>query len=603
MRIIAIIMVVVLVGDAWAEEPDVAAVPWGIAGSASSYSISGSWFPKAGKEMGVPWVRFFPEWRSLEPSKGNFKWDAADKVLKSAAEHKLKVNAILMGSTPWTKDKIHAFPMNNLADWSDWVTACVERYKDQVQHWEVWNEGNAGFNDGKHTTTDYANLAIATYTAAKKADPKAQVALSVASYDPAYINQVLIAMKQAGKPNCFDYICVHPYEVAGGLEDAYGEIPFLSMGKTLRAILKEHAPEKANAELWISEIGHRIVKRPGENMEYKVGDNLVKMYTMALAQGFKRVQWFEGQDPPREEDGFGLLRRDGSPRPSYHAMKSLTALLGARPQYIGWLDLSAGLPGPGLGFGFVFRGANDKPVMVAWATPESVWWNPTNYIGARVYSSDLKVHNIYGGESTVLKAGEVLHLEKPQIISGLSEAVVAEARTNAAKDFPWGGDFSKAQKVYWEVEPATLKYQGVYLSSNHSIPTVRQADGVRGIFLSGNQAAGFHVNPTFADFQTKEYFVRLKVWRLAPGNAGMNLNYEVADSKGQAAYKNAGMWFGLSNSQEEQTYTWHVKDACFAKMWGYDFVFRPENSVPFQIVRVEVSKESFDKPLEKAKVD
>jgi hypothetical protein len=36
-----------------------------------------------------------------------------------------------------------------------------------------------------------------------------------------------------------------------------------------------------------------------------------------------------------------------------------------------------------------------------------------------------------------------------------------------------------------------------------------------------------------------------------------------------------------------QTHTWHVTDASFSKMWGYDFSFRPEQSVPFVIGQVE----------------
>jgi hypothetical protein len=42
-----------------------------------------------------------------------------------------------------------------------------------------------------------------------------------------------------------------------------------------------------------------------------------------------------------------------------------------------------------------------------------------------------------------------------------------------------------------------------------------------------------------------------------------------------------------------QTYTWHVTDACFATMWGYDFSIRPEQSVPFVIGKVEVSTIAF----------
>ena len=64
-----------------------------------------------------------------------------------------------MGSPPGTK-AVHAFPMDNLDDWSNYVSAVVGRYHKHVRYWEVWNEGNGGFNDGKHTTTDYAKLAV-----------------------------------------------------------------------------------------------------------------------------------------------------------------------------------------------------------------------------------------------------------------------------------------------------------------------------------------------------------------------------------------------------------------------------------------------------------
>jgi hypothetical protein len=73
----------------------------------------------------------------------------------------------------------------------------------------------------------------------------------------------------------------------------------------------------------------------------------------------------------------------------------------------------------------------------------------------------------------------------------------------------------------------------------------------------------------------------------------MNLHYQVADSQGRSPYKNRGLWFGVSEKNDWQTYTWHVSDACFAKMWGYDFSIRPEQSVPFVIGKVEVSTERF----------
>ena len=75
----------------------------------------------------------------------------------------------------------------------------------------------------------------------------------------------------------------------------------------------------------------------------------------------------------------------------------------------------------------------------------------------------------------------------------------------------------------------------------------------------------------------------------------MNLIYEAADGRGLSPYTNAGKWFGTTAETDWQTYTWRVTDACFSKMWGYDFVLRPEQSIPFAIGKVEVSTEPFPK--------
>ena len=92
------------------------------------------------------------------------------------------------GSPPGAR-AVHAFPMDDLDGWSDYVAAVVGRYKKQVRHWEVWNEGNGGFNDGRNTTADYARLVAATYAAAKRADPEAKVGVTVASFDSPYLDQ------------------------------------------------------------------------------------------------------------------------------------------------------------------------------------------------------------------------------------------------------------------------------------------------------------------------------------------------------------------------------------------------------------------------------
>ncbi len=528
---------------------------------------------------GVTSVRLFPEWRGVEPRPGEWRWDDADALVKSARENGLAINGILMGSPPGTQ-AVHAFPMDDLDGWAKFVAAAVGRYKGQIHHWEVWNEGNGGFNDGKHTTADYAKLVAVTYAAAKQANPEAQIGLSVASYDAPYLEQTIRALAKSGQPNAFDFLAIHPYEIADGLANPDGEIPFLWMTHRLREMLKSVAPQRAGAEIWITEVSRRIDASRGITEEH-AAQALVKIYTMSLAQGISRAQWFEAQDPEGEDQGFGLLARDGKPRASYTALKTLTGVLGPQPKYVGWIAL-----GPAdRGYGFVFEGKSG-PVFVAWmpkvATFESV-----------SFDEDAEILDALSGQTKRLPAKTAVKLtDAPLIASGPLKAVVEKAKLNASLPFPWCGEFRTTKTV--SLEPGSDKpSQGIFLSGRGDRPAVKFADGWTGVLLEGDieHPISFFVHPSFAKFDTHEYWIRVTVRRVGSGNVGMNLLYEIADSQERSPYVNTGTWFGTSDANGWQTYTWHIKDASFAKMWGNDFTIRPEQSIPFVLGKVEVSVE------------
>jgi hypothetical protein len=549
--------------------------PWGIASSASGAGDMNEWMPEVVK-AGAGTVRMWPEWGEVEPRDGAWKWDKADAILHAAKTNGLRVNGILMGSVPGSKGGSHAFPMSDLDGWSEYVRETVKHTGGTVQHWEVWNEGNGGFNDGKHTTADYARLASAAYAAAKQADPAVQIALTTASYDPAYLGRTIMAQKADGGKAAFDFLCVHPYELADAVGQPGGEVPFLWMSHLLRETLKRHAPEKTNADIWITEVGRNIARRKDQPAaEREAAAALIKIYTLSFAQGIRCVQWFEGRDPAGEEPGFGLLKRDGSPRLSYHAFQRLAATLGKRPRFTGWLALNDT-------YGFIFQGASE-PVLVIWkdagAAEQEIQFKSEVEVTTPLDGATRKV--------TAVKVGN-----DPLFIRGLPADVLTTAKSNAAKPWPWGGNHASAKTV--SAQPgASLPASGVSQCGSRDQPRVTFPDGGTGILLSANEGVRFCVHPSFASIHQQEYYVRVTVRRITPGNVGMNLHYEIADTQGRSPIRNAGTWFGLNESTDWQTFTWHVKDACFAKMWGYDFAFAPEQSQPFVIGKVEVSTEAF----------
>jgi len=546
--------------------------PWGVSSSASSFRNHDEWFPKM-SAVGVRTVRLFPEWSGLQPAPETWTWSPCDAMIKSAADNRIEINAILMGKAAWKPGGIHAFPMQTLPEWSAWVGGTVAHYKDQIRYWEVWNEGNAGFNDGHHTTADYAKLAIETYTAAKKADPRAQVGLTVASFDAPYLARASRAEADAGQPDSFDYLCIHPYEVADEIAHPNGEIPYLWMTQRLRQALKNAGSKKVDAPVWITEVGRRL---DGKKItEAGAARSVVKLYTMAIAQGIRRTQWFEAQDPSGEDQGFGLLGRDGKPRASYTALQTMTSILGPKPAYRGWLALGA----QGRGYGFMFQGAAG-PVLVAWM--------PAGETDASAKFNSAVDLVDPAGAKTPVNAGQPIPLsETPVFVVGPPADVVQQA--TLTKPFPWGGDYSAAKSVRLDYAVPADPIQGLFPTA--PLPLHTFADGSQGVLVERNAPTNYYVHPSFAALGTSEYYVRITVRRTAPGGVGMNCIYEVADSQGRAAYKNRGEWFGLSPDEGWQTHTWHLKDAGFSTMWGFDLGFRPEQSSTFVIGKVEVSTE------------
>ena len=221
--------------------------------------------------------------------------------------------------------------------------------------------------------------------------------------------------------------------------------------------------------------------------------------------------------------------------------------------------------------GFLFQNGDAK-VLVSW----KITGEEDQPLPAGIKAIDIQGHNA------------VLLSDSPVFILNPTESLISRAKVNKRLPFPWGGNFSKANAVKG-TPGGTHSLGGVVQSGERTMPKVSYPDGSSGILMGANERVQFYVHPSFASVNTSEYYVRIKVRRIVPGNVGMNLVYEVADSKGATPYRNQGTWFSVSKDEGWHTFTWHVKDACFAKMWGYDISFVPEHSQPFVLGEVEVS--------------
>ena len=187
-------------------------------------------------------------WPDVEPQEGKWKWDRLDSQLNDAAAHHMDFTGIFLYSPGWNKmDKPGGFPVNNLPAWSTYVSETVKHVAGRARYFEVWNEPPNGTNNAP--PSDYGKLVVATYDAAKAADPACQVGLAAQSNNVNYLEQAI----KAGAADHFDYITLHPYEVLGGV-NAGEETVYMSIVPTMRKMLADQDPARANVPVWFTEI-------------------------------------------------------------------------------------------------------------------------------------------------------------------------------------------------------------------------------------------------------------------------------------------------------------------------------------------------------------
>jgi hypothetical protein len=178
-------------------------------------------------ELGVKWTRLQANWPSIEKEIGIYSWESTDEAFETALSYGITPFVTLnRGNELYTKPLIQkdqkwidiygtrpAPPTNDPASmeaWLNFVRATVERYKDRIKYWEIWNEPNHhGYWGVYPNANDYGRLLLESAQLIKSIDPVAKViGGATAGMDPDFIDGYL----QGGSWKFLDIISYHQYE-------------------------------------------------------------------------------------------------------------------------------------------------------------------------------------------------------------------------------------------------------------------------------------------------------------------------------------------------------------------------------------------------------
>ena len=274
-------------------------------------------------------------WAQIEPQQNQFNWTKLDKAVETAQAN--GVNDILMvlaGTPAWATDNPAsggaagvlpgaAGMPKDLADWDDWVTQVVTRYKGRITSYQPWNEANlVTFSTG--TAQQMAQLTKHAYDIIKAIDPAAtvvapsmgtrlgskgsQLSRKFTAFYGAYLRQ----LKADNWP--VDVWSAHTYPASLGTPVDRGLLI-----KGYQAALRANgAPAKP---VWDTENNFGLAgpgpQNPDQDItDYRAASWTARTYLDALRYGISRVYWYSWGP---ENDLVGIQMYDGTPAAKAYA--------------------------------------------------------------------------------------------------------------------------------------------------------------------------------------------------------------------------------------------------------------------------------------------
>jgi len=285
-----------------------------------------------------------------------------DRLIAAAAESDIKVLLGVAKAPEWSRPTTELDgPPADYSHFESFMGILASRYQGRVAAYELWNESNLQ-REWNGYPLNAANL-VALISAGARGVQAADSAATVVSGAPAAtgINDGVTAiddrvylqqMVAAGVTNIVDAIGVHPYGWANppdsSFENPHPAVPshnnhpsffFQNTLDDYRSILDQSG--NPNMPIWVTEFGwgtfDGLEASPPEEVAFMayVDEKEQAEYTL---RSFEMASQMPGVGPlflwnlnfaPRlgsayAESGYSLLRSDGSIRPAYQAMTTIT---------------------------------------------------------------------------------------------------------------------------------------------------------------------------------------------------------------------------------------------------------------------------------------
>ncbi|HUG16664.1 MAG TPA: hypothetical protein VMM78_16790 [Thermomicrobiales bacterium] len=333
----------------------------GVSGNAFPWEASFDSYARLLRDSNVGHARLELHWHYIQPTPGEWRWSLYDDLVNQYVAQGLAPYGMLAYSVGWASggggSNMVLGPPTDLDAWENYVFQTVNRYKDRIHAWEVWNEPDvAMFWNGRDggDPVYYAEMLRRAYSAVKRADPSA-IVLNGGVTGTARGANFLQRLLDQGAAGYLDVIGIHGYISDDGFEhNIYPDLiwPLISQAR-----------ERAGKPLWVTEVGWNSgcsgnLAACGESEQaLRLIRNMTMLFTIG---GVEMVSVFQFKDPGNNPHWFGVVTNNAQERQAYTALQTLADRLTGL-SYAGRVDRGAGV------WALKFTGP-ERAVYVVWAT-------------------------------------------------------------------------------------------------------------------------------------------------------------------------------------------------------------------------------------------
>lgn len=302
------------------------------------------------KRSGINLLRISFGWDGIEEAKDKYNWRFWDDYVRMAVdEYGITLIPYICYTPSWnsTGDTTNFWnhTPKDYEQFGEFVGILVNRYKDRIKSWELWNEPDIkAYWSG--TAEDLAKLVKIGAEAVRKADPTAIV---VCPGLAGHTEFTLALFKDYGISPYVDVVNIHNYFETWNPAPIENIVPYVN---TIAGIVKQYGN---NQSIWMAEVGYSTFRRDGhvsnwssayydyEHTPKFQAVQLIRTLTLLLStEKLAAIAWYEIKDLPPEDEVIGDVNNrhlgvayvDYKPKPAEQALSFFNRLFAQRSKCI-----------------------------------------------------------------------------------------------------------------------------------------------------------------------------------------------------------------------------------------------------------------------------